>query len=206
MRTDEQHLREVYNNLRAQRQQQSSTPPDIPVEVVHALATGGPVAGNREDLMDAVLRDEWTARELRFFMDLPHERPLTTTWFRSIPKLALAAGLLLAVGFGLRTLVRPSPTPDVMRGDADSVRLTSPDASARSSASTTLTWRSVSPGASYLLEVTDQEGSVVFTTTGADTTAATVLPIGSFLWSVTATREDGTTLRSELRPLIVEKR
>lgn len=206
MQTDEQHLREVYDSLRAQRRQRSSAPPDIPVEVVHALATGGPVPGNREALMDAVLRDEWTSRELQFFMDLPSERPATSSWFRSIPKLALAAGLLLAAGFGLRTLVRPSPPVDVMRGDTDSVQLASPGASARSGSATRLAWHAVPMAASYALEVTDDQGTVVSSTAGTDTTAVIELPAGSLRWSVTATREDGTTLRSELRPLVVEKR
>lgn len=200
MRTDDASLRALYATLMAKRR--PAAPPSVTVEQVHSLATGVAVAGDREALLDQVLSHPDTARELQFFMDLPRESPARRVWFRSPGTLALAAGLLLAVGFGLRQLTTPRAA-DVMRSDAAEVTLRAPSGDTIAGGSVKFVWDAISGASSYALEVTRDDGTLVASATTSDTTATATVSAGALRWWVTATLDDGTTRRSAPRPLPV---
>lgn len=206
MTTADESLKTLYGELMAARRRSLHAAPVIPVEEVHALATGAPVHGDRAELLEAVLAHPQSAREFNFFLELPAEpRVAVRPWYRSPGTLALAAGVVLAAGFGLRAIVPPAGD-DVMRNDTAAVELLPPGTGDRTDDSLTFAWRAVADAERYTLDVSQDDGTSVVSRTLTDTVARAVVPAGTLRWWVTAHRVDGTTLRSDVRSLQVPPR
>lgn len=112
--------------------------------------------------------------------------------------LAVAAGLVVAVGVGMLTW-RPGTQPPLLRGDAHTVVLLSPEGQADGSA--LLRWRTVPGAAAYRVEVFAPNGRTVVADTVSDSTF--VLPAAAsagnaepLRWMVTALHGDGYEIRS----------
>jgi len=188
-------LREIYDRLLRER---GSGAPDISVETVQALAAGSYAGADRIELLDRVLSNPVTARELRFFGELATEAPKAPS--RRVMPLALAATLLLSAGaVTVWTLTRPPV--DQVRGEPDGFVLVEPGQEATIGRGSRFVWRSVPGAASYRLELVDADGNLAFSAATADTAAVSpdslaVLSPGFYLARVHATLGDGTTTRS----------
>lgn len=187
----------------------TSPRPDLPVDVVHQLASGGYSGPDRLALLDRVLADPGLAAELDFFSELasaqshpgrPREgRPLQPAgpWPRRL--LALAATIAVVASTTLLWRAsRPAP-PDVVRGDGTTVTLVLPAPAFAPGAA--LAWRPVEGAASYRLEVIDAAGHSVIAAAPAETVFvvpadAVLTPGASYSWWVTAVLADGRTVRS----------
>ena len=121
---------------------------------------------------------------------------------------ALAAGLVLAIGFGaLARRDDPSRTPEqgpVLRGAEPTVTLLPAERAA--DGSTVLRWRGVPGALRYRVDVFASAGSTVVSAEVRDTTfvlqgAATARDAGQLRWMVTAVRESGGDLRSPAAPV-----
>ena len=195
-------LREMYDRLLRER---GSGAPDISVETVQALASGSYAGADRIELLDRVLSNPVTARELRFFGELASQTPPARS--RRMMPLALAATLLLSAGaVTVWTLTRPPV--DQVRGEPSGFALVEPGREATVARGTRFVWRSAPGAASYRLELVDGEGNLAFSAMTADT--AVVLPDslsalapGVYLARVHATLRDGTTTRSSATRLRV---
>jgi len=109
--------------------------------------------------------------------------------------LAVAAGLIVAVGVGLLTWHPGTPQP-LLRGDANTVVLLPPEQ--RADGSALLRWRTVPGAAAYRVEVFAPNGRTVAADTVSDSTF--VLPAvdasAQLRWMVTALHGDGHEVRS----------
>jgi hypothetical protein len=120
---------------------------------------------------------------------------------------AIAASLLLVAGLRYYGFARRSVSDDggtgLTRDGAGDVRLVAP-ADTVAGAFTTLVWRPVGDAASYVVELRNEDGTVLTRGTTADTTfavpdSARIAPNTNIYWSVTARLADGTERRSATR-------
>lgn len=114
----------------------------------------------------------------------------------------LFAVLILA---GVVTLWRAVRLDGAARGPAG-VTLLAPPAGAVPAERTAFHWRPVPGATAYLLEVLDQTDKVIVSGETGDTTllmARAALPVTatSFRWRIVAYLADGSTVRSEERPM-----
>jgi hypothetical protein len=112
--------------------------------------------------------------------------------------LAVAAGLIVAVGVGTLTW-RPGTPPPLLRGDAHTVVLLSPEEQADGSA--LLRWQAVPGAVAYRVEVFAPDGRTVVADTVSDSTfvlsaAASAGDAEQLRWMVTALHGDGHEVRS----------
>lgn len=119
-----------------------------------------------------------------------------------LPSLALAAGLLLAVGIGL-SLPNLLKRPDIPRGGAESVILIAPSDELAANVGATFAWHPVPQAHRYILEVLDEGEIPVFSRETTDTTVVlgqSGLPPGKYRWWVRALTPAGQ-LTSPMRGL-----
>lgn len=112
--------------------------------------------------------------------------------------LAIAAGLVVAVGIGLLSR-KPGERPPLLRGSAHTVVLIAPEH--RSDGSTLLRWRPLPDAMRYRVEVFAATGRTVVTDTVADSAfllpaAATAGREEQLRWMVTALHGDGHEVHS----------
>jgi hypothetical protein len=93
-----------------------------------------------------------------------------------------------------------------MRGAGDGLTVVAPLEGAAVHQREPFTWHAVSDASSYTLEVVSQQGDPVYLLSTADTTvvlpdSVRTPPGASWRWWVTATRSDGTEVRSSTRVL-----
>lgn len=109
--------------------------------------------------------------------------------------LAVAAGLVIAVGVGMLSWP-PGTRPPLLRGDEHTVVLLAPEP--RADGGALLRWRAVPGAAAYRVEVFDANGRTVVADTVRDSTF--VLPAGAvnqqLRWMVTALHGDGHEVHS----------
>ena len=145
--------------------------PDISVETIAALAQGIYREPDRLLLLDRILSHPVTARELQFFRELAASAPAQPV-IRRLPAqwLALAATVVLAVGaFSLWRVLGPRDEP--VRGDRAVFALAEPPQGGALPGGGRLVWRPAPGAQSYRVELLDDAGSAVFTTTTSDTMA-----------------------------------
>ena len=124
-------------------------------------------------------------------------------FWRRIAPLAAAASVVLAVGIVGLAQWRQR-TDDTMRaGGSDGPALITPRGAASvAGGSVTFAWHPVTNAIRYTLEVDAPDGSVLFSTSTADTTVVaglqTITP-GERRWLVRAHLDDGREVRSEVR-------
>lgn len=110
-------------------------------------------------------------------------------------QLAVAAGLVMAVGVGVLTM-RPGMRQPLLRGDEHTVVLLAPEQ--RPDGSALLRWRTLPGAAAYRVEVFAPDGRTVAADTVNDSTF--VLPAAEtspeLRWMVTALHGDGHEVRS----------
>jgi len=115
----------------------------------------------------------------------------------SLRSLAVAAGLVVAVGVGTLTWNSRTPQP-LLRGDDHTVVLLAPEP--RADGGALLRWRSVPGAAAYRVEVFTPSGQTVVADTVRDSTF--VLPVSaanaSLRWMVTALHGDGHEVHSRV--------
>jgi hypothetical protein len=112
--------------------------------------------------------------------------------------LAVAAGLVVAVGVGMLTW-RPGTQQPLLRGDSHTVVLLSPEEHADGSA--LLRWRTVPGAVAYRVEVFAPDGRTVVADTVSDSTFVLPAAAGAgdaeqLRWMVTALHGDGHEVRS----------
>lgn len=195
----DERLRKAYADVLARRTADPAVP-DVPVEVIHALAEGRYDGADRNAKLEAVLAHPKTAAEFQFFLDLARERPAESV--RRIPRwLQLAAALVLVAG---ATLLLPRAfreDREPVRGAGADVELVIPVDRGALAPGSRVVWRPAAGAESYRIELVDADGNVVFMAEGGDTSA--VLPDSTHIvadrgyqvW-VTARLGDGTEVRS----------
>lgn len=135
--------------------------------------------------------------------------PRRYAWRRLAP-LALAASVILAVGIaGIGRWINRPPDDVTRGGETDGPALIAPARDGRTAAGLVpFIWHSVAGALRYTVEVSGDDGTVVFTAGTVDTTAAGSLgsaPAGPYRWWVRAHLDDGTERRSETRTLEVTR-
>lgn len=179
-------------------------------EDVLALAQGSLPESRRLALLDHVMAcsdcraefDMLRAIETAGGERTAQVRPLPSAWRRMAP-LAIAASLALVVGTEGWRRSRDGGD-EVMRGDANGVRVVSPAGEVAPGAPLTFAWHSVPGARRYDLEVLNADGNVVFSAETRDTVVTgarpeTILPGAEYRWWVRAVLEDGAQPRSEPR-------
>ncbi len=133
--------------------------------------------------------------------------PRRYAWRRLAP-LALAASVLLAVGIaGIGRWINRPPDDITRGGESGGPALIAPAAGGRTQAGLVqFLWHAVAGALRYTVEVSAEDGTVIFTAGTIDTAAAGSLgsaPAGTYRWWVRAHLDDGTERRSETRTLEV---
>ena len=207
-RFDDAELREAYapklNETPAARG------PDCPSpESLLGALNGEGAEATRLPLLDHALSCAFCRRELALLHAVSgagtesSSSAAPRTFWRSIAPLAAAATVVLAVGvIGLAQWRQR--TDDIMRaGGSSGPVLIAPEAAATvAGRSVTFAWHPVSNALRYTLEVDASDGSVLFSTSTADTTVVAELqsiPPGERRWLVRAQLDDGREVRSEVR-------
>jgi hypothetical protein len=126
---------------------------------------------------------------------------------RFLAPLAVAASLILVVAVGQR--LRSPVAPDVERGRIDGVTLLGPPAEIAPGMPTTFAWKPVAGASSYVLEVLDENGHVVWGATTSQTSVTMSDPLvtapgKTYRWWVRATTESGAQRASAVRPLRIQ--
>ncbi len=124
---------------------------------------------------------------------------------------ALAAAIVITIG---GTLVWRAPwrdTPDVIRGGGDSAPLIAPRGDVDLPAARAYTWHATAGATTYILDVTDTSGAVRVHLVTSDTTATTPASLsfvvgGAYVWTVTATRTDGSQTRVAPARFVIRSR
>ncbi len=198
---NENDWKQVYARLLSRRSADSS--PDVPVELVQALAEGRYAGRDRAYLLDRVLAHPDTAAEFQFFADLARERPATPTW-RSSAWLAAAAAVLTLIAGGLVVRQWSLPPADVLRSQTADPQLIQPAIGARVQAGSRFVWHAFPQAVSYRFELVDEDADVVARAITRDTTF--VLPPDTrlvsgrdYVWWVTALLEGGSERRANPR-------
>lgn len=199
MKWDDVTLADLYTRRRAQRRA-SAGAATVPVETVHALATGSYIGSDREALVDAVLADEGMRAEFLFFRDTSRGRPARGhSVFRLGVPLALAASVVVAIALSTRT---GGEDAGPLRGGDTAIVALTPGVSAPAGP-ITFAWRPVAGAVGYELEVTRDDGTSVVSERVADTTVTAMIPAsaGSLQWWITVRYDDGRRQRSEVHRL-----
>jgi len=185
--------------------QPETTCPDL--EVLRTLADGGGGA-DRMRLLDHVMACEECRRafDLLDAVTVARNRTLSPTRRVSWRAPMAAAVATLVIGGGVWLALRPGP--EVFRGSGDAVTLTLlPPVVDRAASGVSFTWRSVPGAAAYHLQVVDPEGAPVAERDLVDTTVTVNGPWagaeGAYRWRVTASRGDGSTVRSREETFLV---
>ena len=173
----------------------------------------------REDIrlatLDHVLACPDCGRELELLRSIERaggvatQRAVEGLRWRRAASVALAASVLLAITLGPgRTLWDDRGEP-VTRGDGAGLVLLAPHWSETVTTASPLTfvWHAVPGAERYALELLTTEGAVALKRETADTTL-TVAPqhglgAGEYRWWVSAQTDDGASLRSAARPLVL---
>lgn len=117
--------------------------------------------------------------------------------------LAIAAGLVVAVGIGVISRDMSTTTPPLLRGSGHTVALLAPEA--RQDGSFLLQWRRLPDAARYRVELFTPSGRMIAGATLADSSyvvAPGAAALGDSLrWMVTAIRGDGSEARSRTERL-----
>ena len=117
--------------------------------------------------------------------------------------LAIAAGLVVAVGIGVVSRDMRTTTPPLLRGSGHTVALLAPEP--RPDGSLLLQWRRLPDAARYRVELFTPSGRMVAGATLADSsyvvTPGAVAMGDSLRWMVTAIRGDGSEARSRTERL-----
>lgn len=117
--------------------------------------------------------------------------------------LAIAAGLVVAVGIGVWSRDVRTPTPPLLRGRGHTVALLAPEP--RSDGSLLLRWRRLPDAARYRVELFTPSGRMVAGATLADSSYVVAPGAAAFgdslRWMVTAIRGDGSETRSRTERL-----
>lgn len=129
-----------------------------------------------------------------------------------IPPVAAAAAVALFV------LVRaggiPGTTPPVLRDGGDGsiprvVLVSPPDSGAVGSQRVSLVWRSVGPGVSYRITISDLKGDIVWSAGASDTSARVPASVqlrpSPYYWYVDALLPDGRSVTSGVHPFSVTR-
>lgn len=135
--------------------------------------------------------------------------PRRYAWRRLAP-LALAASVILAVGIaGVGSWINRPPDDVTRGGETGGPGLIAPATGARIGAGLVqFIWHPVAGALRYTMEVSAEDGTVVFTAGTVDTAAAGSLggaSAGPYRWWVRAHLDDGTERRSETRTLEVTR-
>jgi hypothetical protein len=182
--------------------------PDIPVETIAALASGTYPGTDRVEQLDRALAHPVTAGELRFFSalaaDAPQQAPVRVATRHREWLVPLAAAVVISAGIGLLWRGSSRLPPEVMRGDRE-FAIVEPVSGGGLGARLLFVWRAAPDATRYRLELVDQDGEQVLSVETGDTSA--VLPAqlgaGSYQARVTATRRDGTEVRTPATPFTV---
>lgn len=212
--TDDAALRDAYRELlaaRAPRDRSACPSPEALLAVVERrgdeatrLATLDHVMGCaacRRDL--DLLRTAAASAEETEAGEAPVLRVVRGGGARHFPmrSLAVAAGLVMAVGIGVLTM-RPGTRQPLLRGDEHTVVLLAPES--RPDGSALLRWRTVPGAAAYRVEVFAPDGRTVAADTVNDSTF--VLPAAEaspeLRWMVTALHGDGHEVRSRAERVV----
>lgn len=117
--------------------------------------------------------------------------------------LAIAAGLVVAVGIGMLSRDVRTPTPPLLRGSGHTVTLLAPEP--RPDGSLLLQWRRLPDAARYRVELFTPSGRMVAGATLADSSYVVAPGAAAFgdslRWMVTAIRGDGSETRSRTERL-----
>lgn len=124
---------------------------------------------------------------------------------------ALAAGIVLAVGLGAALVLRGPgrAAPDAFRGaDSGRVGVVAPIGEVSSKGPVVLQWRGVPGARGYDVELLDTDGRAVYTTATADTSlilppSVGLSPGAAYSWWVRARLRGGEEVRSPMTPLRV---
>ncbi len=164
-------LRQAYQALLAARAGVEAVP-NVSVETIAALAQGTYRGSDRVLLLDRVLADPVTARELQFFRELAAAAPAEPV-VRAVPTrwLALAATVALAVGALSVWRVLGPGRDEPVRGGGAVFSLTEPAPGGTLGKGGRLIWRPAPGAQSYRLELVDEGGAAVFATATPDTSA-----------------------------------
>lgn len=183
------------------RMRQAGVPAGAPdPEMIQRVASGQASEEERLRVLNLVMQSEPLRREFDVFRALASVHPPA----RQFPRrgLALAAGLLVTVMAGSLWWRGQASAPEPFRGGGGTaVALIAPAEGARVGRPPTLTWAAVPGATSYEVEVLAGNGTVVFSTSGRDTTAAwpesvALDPAGNYVWRVEAALPDGRTVTS----------
>ena len=153
-----------------------------------------------------LLRAIEVAGEQAGAVSAPARRSSATRGRRQIAPLALAASVLLAVGFGVWQRVGRHDGPEVERGAPDAVTLVAPAADAAASVPVSFVWRAVPGARRYELEVLDAGGTPVYALTTADTVVTLpdvrrLAPGAEYRWWVRVSDDAGSQRASPMRRL-----
>lgn len=129
-----------------------------------------------------------------------------------IPPVAAAAAVALFL------LVRsggiPGPTPPVLRDGGDGsiprvVLVSPPDSGVVGAQRVSFVWRSVGPGVSYRITISDPKGDIVWSAAASDTSARVPASVSlrpsSYYWYVDALLPDGRSITSGVHPFSVTR-
>jgi len=128
-----------------------------------------------------------------------------------IPPVAAAAVALFVL---VRAGGIPGTTPPVLRDGGDGsipgvVLVSPPDSGVVGSQRVSFTWRSVGPGVSYRITISDPKGDVVWSAAASDTTtrvpASVQLRPSPYYWYVDALLPDGRSITSGVHPFSVTR-
>jgi putative zinc finger protein len=128
-----------------------------------------------------------------------------------IPPVAAAAVVLFVL---VRAGAIPGTTPPVLRDGGDGpmprvVIVSPPDSGAGGSEHMSFVWRSVGPGVSYRITISDPKGDVVWSAAASDTTARVPASVqlrrSTYYWYVDALLPDGRSITSGVHPFSVTR-
>jgi hypothetical protein len=210
---DDGELRQAYDELvraRGSRERAACPPPEALLALVeregpeeqrmrtldHVMSC----AGCRRDFDLVRIATESATRAVA---ELGGVRSIGTRRHLPWRPLAVAAGLVVAVGIGVLSRDPRTSTPPLLRGSGHTVVLLAPEP--RPDGSLLLQWRRLPDAARYRVELFTPSGRMVAGATLADSTyvvAPGAVALGDSLrWMVTAIRGDGSEARSRTERL-----
>ena len=202
-------LRELYQRTRGARGRERCVAPEAMLAV---LRREGPEE-QRLEALDHVMGCSACRSEFELLRSIEQAGAGMTegvrpAFARLAPKLAiplaLAASLILVITVGQR--LRSPEGADVERGITNGVTLLEPPSEIEAGTSLTFAWKPVPGAQSYVLELLDERGAVVFAAKTGETAVTLSDPLlmapgKSYRWWVQTTNGSGNQRASALRSL-----
>jgi hypothetical protein len=199
-------LRDAYARILRSREA-AGTPAPVSLEAMLAVIERRGSDADRVRTLDAIMQSAEMRSEFEVL------RAAAAAAARpAVPRLvyAMAATLVLAAGAGV-WLASTTRAPDELRGPGaePAIALVSPGATIAADAPARFVWRAVPGASAYRLELLDADGTVVYSTRTADSSA--VLPPNvtlrrgaEYRWWVKAETPGGEIVTGVPRPLRVQ--